>query len=400
MRWKSPKGAISEAMEVRGAFLAYPHANGFADNGDSIVVGSCRDGVWSLRKVDLQTGSETTLCEHVQSELSDEALWFDVSLGSNKMYYGVGRRFYEIDLSDPGEARLIWAPSWDQPMLGLCCVNERGDRVAFIDRNDDGHLLVIIDPRTPNITRNVRLPASTVSKNSQISNPIAWNHHHFSPFNSDWIGFCNNAFSHRIPDRLWGWHPELAPHGKCFLDHRLGAQDCQIYTSHERWCYHDLSAITCALMTSPSPRFAGLWEVFMDEREPTQIFEHGRVCHCDVSRNGEFVVADTFGPHDGGRIDREIWENNISDVLLVQRQTGDFKPIARSHIGPRRANSPHFPAHPHHVHPIFHPNGDRVFYNDFDYTEGIGVVRAVEISGTNAVSSQFRDSRVAASAGQ
>jgi hypothetical protein len=363
-------------VEIPNAYLAYPHANGFADGGMSIVVGSHRDDLWSLRKISLSSGAEELLCEIPAADLPEEVLWFDISLEANLLVFAARGGFYLIDLNSPGEPRRLWEPKTAKPMLATASISEKGDRIVFLDHRDCQHELVIFGTREGCELKRIQMPSAPVPVESPIYNPLAWNHPQISPFNPEWVGFCNNALTHRIPDRLWGWHPLHAPEGRCFLDHRLGGADCRIFTGHERWCFHDLSAVTCAYMTSPDPHLSGLWEVFMDRRPPKQILRHGRIFHCNISRDGAWLVADTFGPQDGPSIDRETWEDDISDILIVNRKTQEFRPLARAHIGLRRPNPPHFPAHPQHGHPTFHPDGRRVFFNDFDRRHQICVVRA------------------------
>ncbi len=375
---------VQHSLQLDNAYLAYPHANGFADLGISIVVGVRSGKIWSLRKVNLDTGRETFLCEYPESRLMDQALWFDVSLESNCLYYAVDGILFEIDLSRPREPRQIWQIRGRETTPGLCSVTHAGDKLAFIETQSGVQSLLILDLRKNCVQTKIALPAPTVSQNSPIFNPVAWNHVQFSPFDSNWIGFCNNALSHRIPDRIWAWHTSLAPNGKCLLDHRLGGTTEKIYTGHERWSHHDLSIVTCAFMTSPDRESAGLWEVFPDGKPPRQILRHGRIFHCDISRDGEFLVADTFGPHNGPPIECETWEEDISDILLVDRESGEYELIARSHVGPRRSTPPHFPYHPHHAHPVFHPEGDFVFYNDYDHWAGRCQVRAVQVNRRNS----------------
>lgn len=366
-------------MEISNAYLAYPHANGFADGGESIVVGNNGGKLWSLRKISLSSGAEELLCEISAADLPEEALWFDISLDANLLVFAARAGFYLIDLNSPGEPRHIWEPQTAKPMLATASISETGDRIVFLDYSGGCHELVIVGTGDGDEWKRIPLPPSPVPVESPIFNPLAWNHQQISPFDPNWVGFCNNALTHRIPDRLWGWHPHNAPEGRCFLDHRLGSTECRMFTGHERWCFHDLSAVTCAYMTSPDKQLSGLWEVFMDGRPPKQILHHGRIFHCNISRDGQWVVADTFGPHDGSAIDCETWEEDVSDILLVDRETGETASVARAHIGPRRPNPPHFPIHPHHCHPNFHPDGQSIFFNDFDHRTLTPFVRAVAV---------------------
>jgi Tol biopolymer transport system component len=153
-------------------------------------------------------------------------------------------------------------------------------------------------------------------------------------------------------DRVWGWHPQYAPDGACFFNQMPNDSERPLYAGHERWSFHDRSVLAIAYGDSPG-RPRGVYESFVDGRPQRLISEGDRDMHLDVSRDGRWVVVDTSGAHD---LPGKGWENAdcISDILFIDRQSGERRFAARSSIT----------KHPSHPHPVFSPDGSRVYFNE------------------------------------
>jgi hypothetical protein len=180
------------------------------------------------------------------------------------------------------------------------------------------------------------------------------NHYHYCPHDEAWIGFCCEGETTTVPQRVWGYHAELAPAGKPLLDQHWETPGERMCVGHERWCFHDRSVVAVAYGQS-APGFGGIYEAFVDGRPSRQIGVSGRDWHVNVSRDGRWAVVDTTGPHDApGR----SWESaaQVSDVLVMDMTTGARQFVARS----RQYR------HPSHPHPIFSPDGQWIFYNEAD----------------------------------
>ena len=143
--------------------------------------------------------------------------------------------------------------------------------------------------------------------------------------------------------------------GQCIFDQQSNNPSQHLYIGHERWCFHEASAVTVAYGACPvGPR--GLYKVYADpNRHAKLISESNRDWHCNVSRDGKLCVVDTTGPFDAPG---KGWENaqGQNDIVLVDAQTGKRTKLA----------STQSQFHPWHPHPAFTPDSRWVVYNDFN----------------------------------
>ncbi|MDR1283762.1 MAG: hypothetical protein LBK99_23535 [Opitutaceae bacterium] len=335
----------------RRRYLTYPHCNGFADGGRSLVLGQTEPGVSSIWRHDLETGREERLCEFAHAAGGpDPVLYFDIAASANMLVVRSGGSVWRLDLNAPAgiaKPERLWHGD-GADLCGLVSVSAGGSRVLFDNRPDNAlsrWRLIELDLRREPETR------------ARIAGEFSWwaNHFHFCPHDETWIGFSHEGPTSQIPDRVWAMHPRLAPQGRCLF--RNGAAN--LCVGHERWAFHASSAFAVAYGESPSgPR--GVYEIRAPETEtdslspPRLVSEGDRDWHVDISRCGRWAVVDTTGPHDApGR----GWQDarDISDILLIDTATGRREFLARSRQDGK---------HPCHPHPVFSPDGSAIFYNE------------------------------------
>jgi hypothetical protein len=336
--------ALSAPGERR--YHAYPHCNGFADAGRSIVLGEFdeRFSSVSLWKVDLSGKGQQRICTfpiHAPpANPSTAQVWFDVALQANVMAVIVDDAVWTFDLAAMNGGKIVYRAAEGEIFNPLPSLREDGAR-----------LLV---PYTRGEFRGVRevdLGSGQVKRLFEM--PWCANHFHYSPHSPDWIAFCHEGDARVIRDRMWAWHPTLVPQGHCIFQQNLdGGRSLMV--GHERACFHRPSILTVAFGAEGVP--CGLYELDLDAGKSRLVSPGNRDWHCDVSRDGRSAVVDTTGPHD-----REGygWENqgggNRSDILLVYMKTGRREPLATSHQA----------IHPWHPHPAFSPDGRRIVFGEF-----------------------------------
>ena len=324
----------------RRRYLTYPHCNGFASGGRTLVVGQQDRDATSLWEVDLETGYERCLHRFPVAATSDwrarAPVWFDVSPASPFMAVSLPDSLWLLDLSQDGPPKLLFsAPAGTS--LGIPSLFPDGDGVltSMYTAGSGAALTVRADG----------------SSGVLFEHPWYANHHHFSPRDPRWVAYCHEGPATEIDDRTWAWHGELAANGRCIMDQTTVPPGPTLRVGHERACFHDLSVLTCAFGDSRAP--SGLWEAYFDGRQPRLVSAAKRDWHCNVSSDGCWAVVDTTGPHDAPG---SQWDNagNRSDVLLVDMETGSRQLLARSHQI----------SHPWHPHPAFSPDGNTIVFND------------------------------------
>lgn len=321
-------------------YLGYPHSNQFADAGASLIFGQIEAKTISLWKRHLVSGDEVRLGTFpVNAEPPAKVIWFDVAYDANRMIAAVDHAVLLFDLqTSTGPREVYHAPA---PYVL--------DRLVSITA--DGRWMIVVLHIEGMRHRALRIDLQTGEELVLADHPWFANHFHFSPADPAWVGYAHEGATETIPDRVWAWHAQQAPRGRCLFDQMSDQPPKRLCIGHERWAFHNVSAVAVAYGVSPAgPR--GLYEVFPDR--PARLISAGqRDFHCDVSRDGRWAVVDTTGPHDApGR----GWENagGISDILIVDMVTGRREFLARSHQH----------LHPRHCHPVFSPDGSSIFYNE------------------------------------
>jgi len=331
----------------------YPHCNGFADGGNSLVLAQIETAHTSLWKYDLASGGEQLI-----RRFAGSVSWVDVARVANVMIVESEGALWLLDLDHLGEGRAVYRQPEGSKSLGMPSISADGTSalVPYERAGRRGAMLVDI-----------------ASGQAQPTFEHDWwaNHAHFSPYDPTWIFYCHEGWIDLVPDRMWAWHKHHVPQGRCIFDQASSVPGKRLRVGHEVGCVHDASALVVAYGSSEAgPR--GLYEIFLDGRKPQLISEGDRDLHCHPSACGQWAVLDSSGPHDA---DGRGWENSqkISDIILVNKETGQRTFLARSRIT----------QHPWHSHPAFSPNGRYIVYCQAGVDDpSTGSLHVLERSGT------------------
>ncbi|MFG1912057.1 TolB family protein [Kribbella sp. NPDC048928] len=190
------------------------------------------------------------------------------------------------------------------------------------------------------ISKIVKVDIATGVREVLVERETLHNHVHFCPYDEDWIVFSREGDSTLHKERVWAHHPVHAPAGANVVPQILASGQV-LRLSHERASW---DAPTVVVINYENPR--GVWRGFLDGSEPEQLAT-GRFEHCDVSRDGRYVVTDTS-------------LTGSAMCIQVIDTTGQF-PITTVVPQTNRGVS-----HPRHNHPIFSPDGRYVLFNDPD----------------------------------
>lgn len=334
--------ALSEFEECR--YHAYPHCNGFADGGKSIVLGAFDQGFEnvSLWKMGLDGQGQRRICIFPvyadPAHPSTAQLWFDVALETNTAAVVAGDEVWLYDLTAMDAGRMIYRAVAGETLNPLPSMRGDGSRLLIASTQGQMRGVSEVDLQSAEVRRVFEVP---------------WyaNHFHYSPHSPRWIAFCHEGDARIIRDRMWASHAEHAPGGECIF-----RQGKSLMVGHERACFHRASIATIAFGAAGLP--TGLYEAELDGSHTRLVSGGSRDWHCDVSRDGEWAVLDTTGPYDR---DGYGWENaeDCSDIVLVDMATGKREPLARSHQA----------VHPWHPHPVFSPDGKRIVFGEFAGTK-------------------------------
>ncbi|EIP98260.1 hypothetical protein OpiT1DRAFT_02713 [Opitutaceae bacterium TAV1] len=332
-------------------YLTYPHANGFADGGRSLVFGQRDTNEYSLWKHDLVTGAERHISTWPRALCPGDMLWFDIARHVNRLAVVTKNTLHIIDLGYPGSAPVpVYRPSTAATLIPLPSITADGTRVILGQRTGiNGH--ATIDLIEISLPPPARLTCSILHPPPRPLARFDWpaNHFHLCPADETWIGLCHEGPALQVAARVWAWHAQHAPRGRPLFDNAAAG----LAIGHERWAFH--SPCTYAVAYGESPREPrGVYQIFNDARPARLISEGNRDWHVSPSHCGRWLVIDTTGPHDApGR----GWENaaSISDILLIDTATGRRHFLARS----RLRHDCHL-----HPHPVFSPDGSTIFYNE------------------------------------
>lgn len=352
-------------------FQTYPHSNGFLPGGE-LVLGRVVGDRIELTAYEVEKGTRRTVCT-LPAPLGIVAppypkaggppiqepwtVFWDIALRAPVMAVGSREGAWIVDLTGRSEPRVIYRPPAGSRIDPLVSLRSDGRRLLFyqVTESKEKYSIIEVDVETGRAT--------------VVLEETWWvNHAHYCPFDESWIGFCHEGACETIPDRLWAWHAEQAPKGRLLFDQRWGKPEAELSLGHERWCFHDRSALVVAYGISPG-RVRGIYEVFPDGRPSRLVSEGDRDWHVAPSQDGRWAAVDTTGPHDAPG---KGWENNdanaSSDILILDMRTGRRRFLARS----RQMR------HPSHPHPVFDPAGRWIYYNELDVTRTLNRVMRVE----------------------
>jgi hypothetical protein len=339
--------------------LTYPHTNGFTPDGRAVIIARLDGETVSFWQYSLENRQKSLVAEVAWDETAGrQALFFDVALQAPRMAVFDYEKVLIYDLDAPQKLlREIAAPSGSSFQLGSMAPD--GSKVVVGMNHNVAPGADNTQQFQSGITRHeiAEFDLETGAKRSILERDWWTNHVQLSPFDSSWIGFCHEG-STSIPDRVWAFHPQKMPQGKLVFDQNLQNGEPQLYTGHEIWSHDKLSIYTVVFHSSPGgPK--GVYEVFLDGREPRLVTQGAYDWHAAPSRDGKWAVLDTNGPHN-------------PELFLVNTQTGERVQIAQ--IGPDNWK------HPYHPHPVFTPDGRFVLWNDRAWGVRMASVEALQQS--------------------
>jgi hypothetical protein len=338
-------------------YHTYPHSNGFTVDGREMVVMQMmpdHTSLWMLpiEKLHSQPQSISPGRRVVSFDLPQPAadkapltIWPDIALQRNIMTMSVLDSIWMLNLDEPApRPQLLYVAPKGWKLTDLTSLKPDASTMCFgvHDAQDSKYQCLEIELASGKVT-------PLLEANWFI------NHFHYCPHDPAWMGFCHEGATDTIPDRMHAYHPALAPQGRCIFDQKSDDPNQHLFIGHERWCYHETSAITIAYGVCPAgPR--GLYKVYPDpDQAAVLISQADRDWHCNITRDGKHCVVDTTGPSDQPG---QGWDNaqGLSDVVYVDPKTGNRRLLAQTRHR----------FQPWHPHPAFSPDGQWVFFNDFN----------------------------------
>lgn len=325
-------------------YHTYPHSNGFSVDGREMVVIQMmpeQTSLWMLpmdqlghQPDDTPAGRRIACFDILQPPLDQKrvCVFPDIALKKNIMAVAACNRVWLLDMDEPSpRPRAIYVAEGNVELFELVSVKPDGSKVCFGVRD-----------RPSGICRCLEVDVASGAVDCILQKDWFATHFHYCPHNPDWVGYCHEGLTTEIPDRVQAMHPVHMPQGECIFDQQSDTPGKLLCVGHERWCYHETSALAIAYPISPAgPR--GLYRISPDPSEPARVVSKSdRDWHCNISRDGKHMVIDTKGP--------------LCDVVYVDPQTGKRKPLVTA-----KARN-----HPWHPHPAFSPDGRWVFFNDYN----------------------------------
>lgn len=341
------------------SFLTYPHHNGFFLGGSRVVIRK-QDFPSTLpvylNIYNMETGEFQPLPERKPGRPMLGG-YFDINYRTGMLVIpesaaqaaldGTNVRVWAIDLNRlvrTGEAS--WQEIFQLPpnttaadtMVGI---NPAGTKIALSIMSPAGSAP---NPQLPGDRhcRIVEVDIRTGRSRALVEHDKLSNHVHYSPANPEWIMFSREGDVNQHTERIWGYHPVYAPHGRN-VGNQLLPNGKVLRVAHERASFDEEATVA---VNYANPR--SLYKFYFDGRTPVELAQ-GWFEHCDVSRDGRFVVSDIAGSERPGATSLDI-------IDLAQGNA-----VTRVYTGIVRGLN-----HPRHVHPLFSPNGRYVFFNDPD----------------------------------
>ncbi|MFC7624368.1 hypothetical protein [Microlunatus sp. GCM10028923] len=340
------------------SYLNYPHNNGFFRGGSHVLIRKQAfpsDLPAYLTIHNLKTGTFQTLPERKPGRPMLGG-YFDVNYRTGLLVIpesaaqaaldGTTVRVWAINLNavvEHGTAE--WREVFRLPpnttvadtMVGI---HPDGTKIAFSIMSND----LVPGGELPGDRhcRIVEVDLGTGAERTLVEHDLLSNHVHYSPANPEWVMFTREGDVNLHTQRIWGYHPVHAPHG-ANIGNQLLPNGSYLRVGHERACFDEEATVAC---NYAAPR--SLYKFYFDQRPPVEL-ARGWFEHCDVSRDGRFVVSDTGGPAYPGQTSL-----TVVDLGLGNTATTVLTDLTRG------LN------HPRHIHPVFSPDGRYVFFNDPD----------------------------------
>ncbi|MFC7624367.1 TolB family protein [Microlunatus sp. GCM10028923] len=328
------------------SFLTYPHHNGFLNGGAHLII-RYQDLAASqpeyLHLVDLATAARTPLPARPSGDQMGGG-YFDV-------HAPTGTIFCVESPADPAVAPFrVWSfdaarfladgtGSWQ--LRHTLPLNQRiADHLVAVHPDGTKIAFSVLTGTTPNWHSDItEITLATGAAEVLVSQDKLFNHVHYHPAFPTWLIFAHEGDVLTTSDRVWAHHRTYLPNGGNIVPQLTGTA---LRLAHERACHHDDSVV---VINYANPR--GLVRGHLDSRTPVQLAD-GRFEHCDISRDGRWIVVDTSDQAGIG-----------TSIELIDTANGNLViPIVTGIV--RGQN------HPRHNHPIFSPDGRYVLFNDPD----------------------------------
>ncbi len=235
-------------------YLAYPHSNCFAYQGRTVVLGNWDNQRFSLILHDLAGDEADAVIDLSQcGEFGSKSdPFYDVALDTNRVSFIAGNSVWILDLNDARQPKMVYRAKDGETILGLPSIKRSGS-----------HVLAPVVEESSYAVREINCETGEV--HTPISKSWWSNHYHYSPFDESWIGFCHEGATETIPRRVWAYHPQEAPEGRCAFDQKWDNLKTRVCAGHERWAFHDRSVYIVGYGVSPG-RPRGIYEAFVDGR--------------------------------------------------------------------------------------------------------------------------------------
>jgi hypothetical protein len=320
--------------------LTYPHANSFFDGGAHLVIR------WSLfpgtdpnllHIVNLATGARTVLPERSPGRPMLSG-YFDVHYPTGKLIIpesqaqanidGTGIKIFTFDLAEYlATGTGAWEVVYELPVGKLVADSmvawhPDGTKYAFSMMGDT---VVGGELPTDRYCDLIEVELATGVSRVRVSDNKLHNHVHYHPAFPNWLMFAREGAP--TLQRIWSHHDTFLPTGGPVVPQVFNGTTLST-VGHERASFSDSST---TFVSWDNPR--SVWRGHVDYSAPVKI-ANGRFEHCDVSRDGRFIVCDTADPI-------QVGGGGHRPHRHAERQPGHpayERPVAR-----RRASAPPAP---------------------------------------------------------
>lgn len=336
------------------AYVTYMHQNGFFRGSSHLVIRKAQSigGTNLLHVCDLRSGQLTLLPPLPSGRPMIGGFW-DIHYESGLLVSGETATQSALDNANPRvwtfdlEQFLSTGTATWQQVYEVPAGTTMADNAAAI--HPDGTKVAlsilgapVVNPEVPGDRHStvIEVDIRTGAERILAERDKTFNHVHYSPYDPSWVVFTREGASTIHKERVWAHHPVQAPTGKNICPQLL-PDGTVLRLSHERAAF---DSPTVVVINYENPR--SVYRGYFDGRMP-QLIARGNFEHCDISRDGRYIVVDT----DLGR--------PKTSIQLIDLANGN----AVTTIVPTTNRGV---SHPRHNHPIFSPNGRYVLFNDPD----------------------------------
>lgn len=349
--------ARSVVRAPMNTYSTYPHSNAFLRDGTCVLASPRSRSEISYLSFDLNTGASSTI-----TTVSDARMYFAVS-ETGQLLFDTIHGVNIVDLTKPDQKpRQIFT---DSGIFSLDCEISRDGKKALVTQKYPGSNKDSSEKKS--IYRVDLIDVETGKWKTIMTTDWVSDHAHFSPYDPEWI--CFSCGDPKLYQRMWVWHPTLAPKGRQIFN-QLKSDGTKFDIGHERAMFSEPALVVIAYGSQSDAQPCGLYKVGFDGSVKL-ISESNRDFHCDVSRDGRWAVVSLQGTHDSLQ-DRPVgnWRSHAagygySDVMLVNMKSGKRQFLYRA------TNSAK--GQPYEVQPVISPDGRWVVLKDAREQRVIGV---------------------------